>query len=133
MKNLNDITKNLKDITTIINGVQKLQERFILSRTVIDCNEILIKEEKQKMIESIEKYSNSNDLKESFIDLHNSTIKNLESRKERAMKYRTQIHTMLEIMEIDGQYGKFLYTREDWDSIHDTDMRKFSDKYAVLH
>jgi len=132
MKALTTITQNLNEISTILEGVQKLQNQFMLTRLVMDCNEILIKEQEAEKEINKKKYSDKNELKESYIALHDAKINTYESRKARALRLRSQINAMFEIMEVKPQYGEFLYTRRDWDNTQDMDINEFSDKYGVL-
>jgi hypothetical protein len=132
MKNLTQLTENLNEITSILNGIQKLKDQWLLTRAVIDCNEILIREENEKKEANLKKYSDTNDLKDSFIKLHESVITNLTSRKERAQKSRTKLFTIYQLMELETPYGQFFYNRKGWDAENKISLEDFSDKHAII-
>jgi len=133
MKNIAQLTTDFGNIANLLNGVQKLQDRWKLLHEVQQVNEILIKETDKKLEEAKEKYAKDNTLLESFIKLYASMTKNFESRHKRATKDRSNIFQIMELMEIKPEYDKFYYNRGDWDQKQELTLEEFSDKYAVIY
>ena len=131
MKNLTQLAADLNEMTSILNGVEKLHERYKLLQAVQSVNEILIEETRLKKSQAKEQYSN--ELLKSFINLHDTMIRNYEARYKRATDERSQLFHCFDLMEIQVQYGTFYKSRDEWNESNEMSLEDFSDKYAVLY